>query len=479
MKNRDKIIFFVISIILSCLVLCYFLTGYYSIDTERIYFQGYTDYAIKDAYIRDGRWISALIFFIVGIFNPTLKTMYIINIILAIIILSASVVQLYDIIKRYKKNLNNKSKFIIFIISYAYIFNFFMSNILQYIDSFVISASILLFILAIKKTIIKKKLKLGFILTLMGVICYQGTIPVYIATAILITILENKKIDKQFFKTILPSAIFIIISSVISLIIVKLVPVITNMPVTDRIVEKEFLSNIIKNIIIVNEVFFYSFNLFPQYLWISIVLLILVISIIYGIKKKNINFSINILFIFIFYILSTFIMLPITSMPRVMLPYAQVISAMLAYSYCTNFQDVKMNIFEKITLFTIIVYSILSIIILFTNVRDSKIGNLVDEQFAISIKNKIEELEKDGEKINKYAIEYTYSGEHIKKYSKNVFYNSIVLRGLYSNKMHEFYTGQKISRVLASEIEADYSNPNNEEIVMKKIDDVLFILIDL
>ena len=320
MKDKDKTIFFIISIILSCLVLCYFLTGYYSIDTERIYSQGYTDYAIKDAYIRDGRWISALIFFIVGIFNPTIKTMYIINIIIAIIILSISVVQLYDIIKRYKKNINNKSKIIIFIISYAYIFNFFIIDILQYIDSFIISMSILLFILAIKKIIIEKKLKLGFILTLIGVICYQGTIPVYIATAILVTILENKKINKEFFKIILPSAISIIISASISLIIVKLVPIITNMPVTNRIVEKDFLVNIKTNLMKMNGIFFESFYLFPKYACISISILLLAISIISGIKKKDINFIINILFIFIFYILSTFIMLPIISMARVMLP---------------------------------------------------------------------------------------------------------------------------------------------------------------
>ena len=138
-----------------------------------------------------------------------------------------------------------------------------------------------------------------------------------------------------------------------------------------------------------------------------------------------------------------------------------------------------MDIFDKITIIILITYFLLTVVTLFMTTRDYKIGNIIDKQFAELIKNEIEEIEKNGEKIEKYAIEYTYSGEHIKKYSKNVFYSSIVLRGLYSNKMHEFYTGQKISRVLASDIEADYSNPNHEEILMKKIDDVLFILIDL
>ena len=74
MNKKTKLIVFASSIILSTIILCFFLTGYYSVDTERIYFQGYTDYATKDAYIRDGRFISAIIFIIVGIFNPDRKS---------------------------------------------------------------------------------------------------------------------------------------------------------------------------------------------------------------------------------------------------------------------------------------------------------------------------------------------------------------------------------------------------------------------
>lgn len=65
MGKKKEVIFLIISIIISSLIFCNFLTGYYSIDTERIYLQGYTDYAIKDAYIRDGRLVSALIFVII------------------------------------------------------------------------------------------------------------------------------------------------------------------------------------------------------------------------------------------------------------------------------------------------------------------------------------------------------------------------------------------------------------------------------
>lgn len=51
MKQRKNIIIFIITMILSVIVLWFFVTGYDSIDTYRIYSQGYIDYATKDAYI--------------------------------------------------------------------------------------------------------------------------------------------------------------------------------------------------------------------------------------------------------------------------------------------------------------------------------------------------------------------------------------------------------------------------------------------
>ena len=159
MNKKTKVILLIISVILSAGILCFFLTGYYSIDTERIYFQGYTDYATKDAYIRDGRFISAIIFVIVGIFNPEIKTMHIISLIISIFILSICVIQIYDIIERCKNSKNRKEKIIVFLLSYTYIFNFLIVDMLRFVDSFVISTSILCFVIAIKKIVLEKRRK--------------------------------------------------------------------------------------------------------------------------------------------------------------------------------------------------------------------------------------------------------------------------------------------------------------------------------
>ena len=485
MKLKNKTVFFIISVIISFIILCFFVTGYYSIDTARIYSQGYIDYAIKVAYIKDGRWISAIIYVIVGLINPSIETMYIVNIILAIIILSFSVIQIYDIIEKCKKLEKTKSKIIAFLLSYTYIFNFLIVDVLKFIDSFVISISILIFIIAIKKIIFEKKKRLGLLLTIFGVICYQGTIPVYIATAILVTLLENKRINKEYFKKILPCAISIIIAAIISLIIINIVPMITGMTKTDRMNGIDYIENIRKNLMVMNETILYSFYMFPQYVWISIGMFTIIISIIYGIKKKNMNYPINILFIFMMYIFSSLVMFPIqpfNNAPRVALVLGESISAMYIYSYCTNFERQKMNLYEKTILIMIIIYFIVTIISIMKSTYQYKLGNIIDEQFSEKIENEIVNLEKQGITINKIGIKYTGNGKNIQKYSRLVRNQSMYMMGLYTVILNEFYTGRTLSSVqdFTEQLEQEYfENSSKEEVQFQNIGNVLYILIDL
>ena len=483
MKQKKNIILFMITMILSLIILCFFVTGYYSIDTIRIYSQGYIDYATKDAYIRDGRLFSALIFVIVGLFNPEMITVYIVNIIIAIMILSICVIQIYHLIGRYKNIGKTKNKMITFMLSYTYIFNFLIVDVLKFIDSFVIATSILLFIIAIKKIVIDKKNKIGFLLTILGVICYQGTIPVYIATAILVTLLENKKINKEYFKKILPCAISIIIASILSVIIVMLVPAITDMDMTDRIEGIDYVENIEKNLISMSEIIFKTYYMFPPYAWIIIALFILVISMVYGIKKKHIQHPINALFIFMLYIASLFILLPIqifSVVPRVALVLGQSISAMLIYIYCTNFEKEKTNTYEKIIASVIIIYFIMTLVSIMKSTYEYKLGNKIDEEFSQKIENEIVNLEKQGIQINRISIKYT--DHYDRQDSKLVYEESTYLKGLYTVTLHEIYTGRKLSgaQEFTEEIEEKYfENPSEEEVQFKNIGDVLYILVDL
>ncbi len=485
MKQKKNIILFAITMILSLIIFYFFVTGYYSIDTVRIWSQGWIEYATQDAYIRDGRLISALAFVIIGLLNPDILTVYIINIIVAIMILSVCVIQIYNIIGRYKSLDKKRHKIIVFMLSYTYIFNFLIVDIMQFVDSFVIASSILLFIIAIKKIIIEKKNKIGFLLTILGVICYQGTIPVYIATAILVTLLENKKINKEYFKKILPCAISIVISSMISVIIVNLVPIITNMEMTGRIEGIDYLRNIKINLSYMSEYIFETFHLFPPYMCIGMELFILIITIAYGIRKKHVELPIYVLIIFISYIATILIMLPIqifVTAVRVVIVLGQAISAMLIFIYCMNFSDEKVNIYEKIIVGVISIYFIITIVSIVKSTYDCKLANKIDEEFSQKIENEIINLEEQGITINKIGINYTGSGNNIQKYSPLVMQESRYIRGIYVISLHEFYTGRKLSSemLLTEEQRENYFDTSStEEIQFKNVDDVLYILIDL
>lgn len=484
MKQKKNIILFIITMILSLIILGFFVTGFYSVDTLWIYTRGYTDYATQDAYIRDGRLFSALIFVIIGLFNPKIITVYIINIIIAIIILSICVIQIYHLIERYKKLEKPKHKFIAFMLSYTYIFNFLIVDVLKYIDSFIIASSILLFIIAIKKIIIEKKNKIGFLLTILGVICYQGTIPVFIALAILITLLENKIINKEYFKKILPCAISIISAAVLSVIIVNFVPIITDMEISGRIGETDHIDMIGKNLLNMNQIVFQTFYMFPPYTWIGIALFIIFITIIYGIREMKLQLSINILVVFMLYISSLLLMFPLVNLTmaqRVALVLGQTISAICIYIYCTNFKNEKMNIYEKVMVGIISLYFILTIVSIFKSTYEYKLANKIDEEFSQKIENEIMKLEEQGIKINKIGINYTEKGINIQKYSELVKEQSRYMRGLYGLGLHEFYTGRKLSSVLllTEEQRESYFENSGEEIQFKNVGDILYILIDL
>ena len=484
MKQKKNIILFIITMILSLIILGFFVTGYYSVDTLWIYTRGYTDYATQDAYIRDGRLFSALIFVIIGLFNPKIITVYIINIIIAIIILSICVIQIYHLIERYKKLEKPKHKFIAFMLSYTYIFNFLIVDVLKYIDSFIIASSILLFIIAIKKIIIEKKNKIGFLLTILGVICYQGTIPVFITLAILITLLENKIINKEYFKKILPCAISIISAAVLSVIIVNLVPIITDMEIAYRIGEIDHMDMIVKNLLNMNQVVFQTFYMFPSYTWIGIALFIIFITIIYGIREMKLQLSINVLVVFMLYMANLLLMFPLANLvtaPRVAFVLGQTISAMLIYIYCAKFENEKINKYEKIIVGVLIIYFIITLISILKSTYEYKLANKLDEEFSQKIENEIIKLEEQGITINNIGINYTGNGINIQKYSPLVIEETKYMRGLYVMGLHEFYTGRNLSSalLLTKEQKESYFENSGEEIQFKNVGDILYILIDL
>ena len=473
MKTKEKLIIVLLSIVIAGISYCFFWDGYYSIDTYRIISQGYTDYALKDAYIRDGRLFLAGIVSLVGIINPSYKVWYIINLAITIFISAITVLQLYMIINHYKKAKNTKNKCIYFLVSFLFIFNFVQIDTMQFIEAFAIATSVLLYILSLKNTVINKNKKMGFIYAILGMLWYQGTVTIYIATAFLMCLLENKKINKEFFKKILSPAIIIIISAILSSLIVSIVPYITKLELTERFPSVEKYMNILKrNIMQMDNLLIDCCGYFPKYIFISASLLILIVIFVYGIKHKNITQPINALIVFYIYIVSIFIFFPIQSIElcfRCALSLGAAIPALFIYMIC----NMEMLEGKKIYLNILKVTS------------EFKFANELDERFVKRIETEAKNLQDQGINVQKYAVYYTTNGDRLNELynSEITFYNSYYLLSRDFNNMFGIYGDKnvKLDKQFADKeiVDKYFENPSEEEIQIKYINNILYVVVDL
>lgn len=486
MKTKEKLSVVLLSIVIAGISYWFFWDGYYSIDTYRIISQGYTDYALKDAYIRDGRLFLAGIISLVGIINPSYKVWYIINLAIAIFISAITVLQLYMIINHYKKA---KNKCIYFLVSYTFIFNFIQIDTMQFIEAFAIATSILLYILSLKNTVINKNKEMGFIYAVLGMLWYQGTVTIYIATAFLMCLLETKKINKEFFKKILSPVITIIISSILSFLIVSIVPYITKLELTERFPSVEKYMSILKrNIMQMDNFLIDCCGYFPKYIFISASLLILIVTFVYGIKDKNVTQPINALIVFYIYIVSIFIFFPIQAIElcfRCALSLGAAIPALFIYMICNMEMLEGKKIYLNILTTMVILYFILSICNTVKVTSEFKFANELDERFVKRIETEAKNLQAQGINVQKYAVYYTTNGDRLNELynSEITFYNSYYLLSRDFSNMFGIYGDKniKLEKQYADKeiVDKYFENPSDEEIQIKYIDDVLYVVVDL
>lgn len=489
MKTREKKIILIITIILGLISYFYFLGGYYSVDTEWIYTRGFFDYATKDAYVRDGRLFSAIVFTLLSFTNLSIKNVYIINIFISIFISSISVLQIYKIINKYKTIEKKYLKIFAFMISYLYIYNFTQMNIMLFIDSAIINASILFFIISIEKTIMQEKRKLGFLYALIATFCYQGTIPVYIATAFLICLIKYKKVNKQFLKELLVLAITIISVSLINLLTIILIPYITNLELTERLALTEVITGIINNIHNFYNIIFDCQNYFPKYLWIIICSAIIIITSIYGIKNKRWSIPINILFVFAIYFISSLIMLPMvpinnqTEIGRAFMTIGEAIAGLMIYMICNTDIFEKKSIYKNIVTSILILYFSFNIFNTIKVTNEHKIANKIDENIAKKVEKEVKQIEGENVKSFKYTIYYLIDEKtnERNKYNQIIFRNSLLLKCMYTEKMMEFYIGNGIKpqKLMYDEeiVEENFETKSNKDFQIKKINDVFYIVV--
>ena len=416
---------------------------------------------------------------ILGLFKLSTKSLYIISYFIAIICSTFSMYKLYNITEKEIRN-----KCIRAIVSILIVINIFSIELFMYIEKGIMMLSVLLSILAVEQT--KKTLEgnkkssiKALILMLLATCCYQGTVGIYVALSMIYIIKYSKNI-MGFIKNNISVALLYGIPAIINFIFVKFY--FKNSRIKGDIVFNDSIAKIFKG---TKDMFLGTYQLFPKYLFITI-LSILIIYIIYKIIIKKSDNKIKILEILgIFYIiLGTTIVTVLPQMlqatnsiwfvARTSYPVASLIGILIIYAGMKIKTEQKEN---KLLLLSFIIFLIIQHIYFINFEIDNYKVNYQDMLIAKEISNKIEKYEKEsGQVVNKLSVyndmkpNYTYYNIHasgdmnIKAFSTEWSTKDIIKNYTNKNELNIVDKDEKIEKYFK---EQDWETYNEKQIIIE------------
>ena len=472
LKNK-KIILFIITLLLSIISYSNFLPEYYSMDTGKIIKDGYMSYGMQYS-LQDGRIFSFLIFYIAEIINISLKSLWQILLISAIIISSISVIKVYHIIIKIKPATNKKSDILMYLVSYCFIFNFMYIDGLEFAENLIIAFSILFYIKSAEEIIIKNRNLKGLLFFIIGILFYQGTINLYIATVILFLLISQEANKKQIIKKLAITGTIAICVVGLDFLIINIIK--SNMSVVQNSrLSWDLIENITKLKTNIPNLIIKSVKIFPNYLQIVLIAIILIIIFIKNIKEKQPLKIINPICLIMVCYLSTLGLCILTpgmltsSNGRMFIPTGIIISALLIYVY------VKTNIFERkylgkaIKIITVS-YFIINIINTINVTGMLKEGNNIDREISNEIQQEIKKYENETQIEIKYiAVKYRNDME-----ADNKWLRSKKMLRAYNALVYKTYTGEEIEdTTFELEIKSKYFNLTEK--LIQCIDETVYV----
>lgn len=408
MEKNKSIIKNVVTVIIILLIYSPLLMGHYSTDTYRLIEMGYGKYSIEYS-LNDGRIFMYIIGQIAEKININIDTYVIILTFAAVIISYICIILLEKILKKYK----NKEKIIIVIlISYVTIMNFMYLENLYFTECIVMAISIMAYILAADWLNEEKNIIKVFLLVLLGVFCYQGTINVFITFYMLFALIKNKKIDKTIIKNMCIVLGISLISILINMIQIKICGKIYGLEQTRTGNINEILFNIIYIIINIGEILIQTSGLFPRYIFLMFLVAIIFVIAIWD-KKSNGGFSnlLNILLLTICAIVSSviinFVSLSSFGLGRMLFSVGALIGIIYMYIYCATDVLDKKSIFKYVLISLLIMYFAINVYNTLDILITHREANRLDKQEAIQANRYIDEYEAEsGIKVKYIAVAY-------------------------------------------------------------------------
>ena len=451
--KKKEIITFVIVFVVAILSTIFFLKPHYSIDTVEFLTNGYDRY-IQDKFLVDGRIFSVLLLKLV--IDLPMRYVMPITYIIGILISCLSVMYLRKIMIGYTKT-EGKINIIPTMISYIIIFNFMYIDAFQFMELPIIALSILLFTIAAKIILEKKKhyILKGFILTLIAMFCYQGTMSVFIVTTFILLLIKNQRLNKAVILEMIKAGIFLVIAILINYGFT------TIFGGTNRI-DFNILENCKNAFINLYMIIFDSNNHYPVYLQFVFALIIITYCLIKKIKISNLLwiYCISIAVNLILLMTSSGALMPsFVQWGRVFFTIGALIGYIFMYLWCTSNIIIK----DKFIKSVLIIYFLTLIITYLQYTYFYMKGQQIDEYIITNIDKVITEYEKEnGIKIKNYAYRIDFDNYEILETSHilNKEYKGINYTTIYngrrtnegiSKSLFLLYANRRIGRTAAGE----------------------------
>ena len=252
----------------------------------------------------------------------------------------------------------------------------------------------------------------ALLFAIIGVLCYQGILNIYVPIALILIVYKNKgeikKAFKEAFIALLIYGIALIVSMLVSNMISKMLMISSRPTIIPTL--QSILSTYLKYL---DVLVFNTLNIGPKYWYITVITIISIIYFIIILKRRYPKIYI---FYYIVILLST-ILLPILPLviqaedkqylePRMCMSFGASVGIAIMYAVLTiNIDESKM--FGKILkLITILIFVINSQYIINSS-SEMVSTNLLDRNFAIAILNKMEKYEKENHiEIKNIGIDY-------------------------------------------------------------------------
>ena len=473
--NKKIVLVFVITLLISIISYINYLPEYYSIDTTKILSRGYLGYATKYS-IQDGRVFSFLIFYIAEILDISMENLWRILLISAITVSSICVIKLYNIITKLKPATTKNIKIALYLIVYCYIFNFMYIDCLEFAECLIMASSIWFYILSAESIVLKKKNLKGILYCIIGIFFYQGTLNVFIATSILFLLIDEKISNKELIKKLVIIGIATIISVALNFVVMHIAKTYAEIKQATRL-KWDLIENLKRIQVYLPKLIVNSLKLFPKYVQLALIGIILVLILISNIKEKKpfkILLPIGLILVCYSTSMAQTILTPslLTSINgRVFISTGMLISALLIYAY------VKTEVFENkylsiIINLLIVLYFVINMVNTIHKTGMLKTGNDIDRELSYEIQEAIEQYEEETKNEIKFiAIRYRNTIECDKKWLR-----SKKMMRIYTSNVYRIYTGEIL---IDTRFEADIKEKyfKTEEPSIKCIDNIVYVYV--